>query len=98
MHAERRKAQHLNMIAQRSKAMPAKPRPLYHGERTRQVACRMDGELVPICTVFGQQEFMAICVRLNAINDALNAELGAGLGRPLDPSADSPQGRGGIPE
>ena len=97
MHEERRTAQHLNRLAQQPKAKPLKPRPLYHGERTKQIVCVLSGRMVRICTVFGQQDFLAIRKRLNGINDALNGELGAGIGTPMSASADTPDGRGGVP-
>lgn len=93
---EHRQATHRQRLAQRSRSV-AMPRPLYYGEDTAIVTCITAGTVLKICTVFGLKDAGDILIRLNGINDALNGELGAGTGLPINPKADSPSGRGGIP-
>lgn len=94
---EQRRHTHEQRKAQRAKN-PPEPAPLYYGEETMLITCVFAGGSRDICAVFGLKERSAILLRLNGINDALNAESGAGTGHPIEPAADTPAGRGGIPE
>ena len=75
----------------------ARPLPLYYGQETGIVACVLTGGAHNICTVFGPKQHNEILIRLNGINDALNGDLGVGIGAPISAGADTPAGRGGIP-
>lgn len=94
---EQERITHRRQLAQRSKGKPSRIR-LYYGEETRVLFCEFADNRVEICTIFGLKDRQAIHARLNRINDALNGELGAGIGAPISTTADSPKGRGGIPE
>ncbi|MCC7428670.1 MAG: hypothetical protein IT557_17395 [Alphaproteobacteria bacterium] len=93
---EQRRATYRQQQAQRSGRAALPPR-LYYGPDTRLIGCKVPGAAYTVCTIYGLRDANNIRIRLNGINDALNAERGAGLGRPIDASADTPAGRGGIP-
>ncbi|MGD9537136.1 MAG: hypothetical protein AB7P52_05205 [Alphaproteobacteria bacterium] len=96
-HDEQRLAAHRQQQARR-RPNPSPPPPLYYGPETRTIVGVFDVGMVKVRKVYGLANVNDILVLLNGINDAHNARLGAGIGRPVDPAADNPPGRGGIPD
>lgn len=88
---------HKMRVSQRRKGKPERIRS-YFGDDTCVIVCGAGPRTTDVCTVVGLADRRAILARLNGVNDALNGDLGVGIGIAITTAADTAPGRGGIPE